>query len=124
YNAECYELIEAVAPAASLRADYGRSLSRLQRRLTALNQFFDFLLPLPDLDIARDVNQLQVHLVEDRSGTVAFIHQAVDRALEHEIRSRFLAQRFDGSRLHEDAFELFHKGLGIELLMSAIQHRA
>ena len=74
YNAECYELIEAVAPAASLRADYGRSLSRLQRRLTALNQFFDFLLPLPDLDIARDVNQLQVHLVEDRSGTVAFIH--------------------------------------------------
>src|SRR5262249_1916975 len=108
-------------------------------------------LPLPDLDIARDVNQFQIYLVEDRSGTVEFIHQAVDRTLEHEIRSGFLARRFYSvstgvlrliktflatllalsvigdklhlSRLREGAFEVFHEGLGIELLMGTIQYR-
>ena len=107
---------------------------------------------MPDLDIARDVKQLQVYLVEDRSGTVEFIHQAVDRTLEHEIRSGFLARRFYGIgtgvlrliemflaeilalsdigdklhlfRLHEGAFEVFHEGLSIEMLMGTIQYRA
>src|SRR5215475_10171694 len=82
------------APSAGHWADNGRAASRLHRRLTTLDQLFDFLLSLPDRDIARDVNQFQVHLVEDRSGTITFIHQAVDRTLEHKICSGFLARRF------------------------------
>lgn len=58
YNAECYKLLEALAPVASLRADNSRASSKLQCRLTTLDYLFNFLLSLPDLDIARDVKQL------------------------------------------------------------------
>jgi hypothetical protein len=46
----------------------------LQGRLTALDQLFQFFLSQPDLDITRDINQLQIYLVDDRFGIFELIY--------------------------------------------------
>ena len=104
---------------------------------------FDFLLSLPELDIARDVKQLQVHLVEtalvlSSSSTRLLIvpwslksapdswpvglrcqHGCValiETFLGNLLALTGIGDKLHLSRLHEGALEVFHEGLGIERL--------
>src|SRR5215831_3855508 len=71
-----------------------RSRPRVQRASRCALQLFDFPLPLPDLYITRQVDQLQLYLVEPCLGTVSCIPGSVDHPLEQKIRLAFMPWRF------------------------------